>query len=87
MRSRPQSGANIQGIDEADELNELDKVVDRIVPESPTELNKNKLDMHNEKLESELNDSIRGKNKSNTTNYNNSKQTVGSTGKRESLAN
>ena len=45
IRSRPQSEQNIQGIDEADELNNSDHYK---TPESPNELNRTKLDTNNE---------------------------------------
>ncbi len=44
MRSRPQSQANIQGIDEAEEFANSEEAV----AESSHELNKAKLDIHNE---------------------------------------
>lgn len=85
MRSRPQSGANIQGIDEAEEFGEnLEKVISQIAPESPVEqISRTTLEIHNKELESEMNESMRGKN----LKSNNSIKQTASTGKRESLAN
>jgi len=82
MRSRPQSGVNIQGINEVDEFGDH-TVASNIEPEMFTqELNKSKLEIHNEKLENEMNESMRGKNLKSV----NSKQAPSTTGKRESLA-
>ena len=87
MRSRPQSGVNIQGIEEGDEFgtssDHLNAFASHIEPEATSqELNKSKLEIHNEKLENEMSESMRGKNLKSV----NSKQAASTTGKRESLA-
>lgn len=67
MRSRPQTGVNVQGIEETEENGDLldNPPADQFASESINELNKTKLDIHNAGLEagSELNESVRGKTK------------------------
>ena len=67
MRSRPQTGINVQGIEETEENGDLlDKPpADQFSSESINELNKSKLDIHNAGLEAgvEFNESVRGKTK------------------------